>query len=112
MHNIPNTRFSIISFEDQFDRLLPKEMKDYANTHFPTFLPEKGIHGIIAFENLVPFNIDKLHTYTIDDFVEPLMSKNKAASNQFFENVQQKNNSNDGRWLLNGSRTTLKESCR
>ena len=65
VHNTPHTRFSIISFEDQFDKSLPKEMKDYANTHFPTFLPEKGVHGIISFKNLVPFNIDKLHTYTL-----------------------------------------------
>ena len=40
-------------------------MKDYANTHFPTFLQEKAVHGIISFENLVPLNIDKLHTYTL-----------------------------------------------
>lgn len=33
VHNTPHTRFSIISFEDQFDKSLPKEMKDYANTH-------------------------------------------------------------------------------
>lgn len=34
-------------------------------TLIPTFLPEKGVHGIISFKNLVPFNIDKLHTYTL-----------------------------------------------
>ena len=77
-----------MSFEDQFDWLLLKEMKDYVNTHFQIFLPEKGVHGIILFGNLVVFNIDKLHT--IDDFVEPLMSKNEAASNQFFEKINKK----------------------
>ena len=42
-----------MSTEDQFKWLLPKEMAEYVNYHFQTFLPEKGVHDSILMENLI-----------------------------------------------------------
>ena len=86
--NVLMNRFKVMSTEDQFKWLLPKEMAEYVNYHFQTFLPEKGVHDSILMENPLPSNLDQ--PQTVDDFIVPLMSKNETAVDLSLEKVQQK----------------------
>ena len=74
--NVLMNRFKVMSTEDQFKWLLPKEMAEYVNYHFQTFLPEKGVHDSILMENLIQSNVDQRKT--VDDFIVPLISKNES----------------------------------
>ena len=77
-----------MSTEDQFKWLLPEEMTEYVNDHFQTFLRKKGAHDSILMENPIPSNVDQ--PQTVDDFIVPLMSKNKIAVDLSLGKVQQK----------------------
>ena len=86
--NAPMTRFKVMSTEDQFKWLLPEEMAEYVNDHFQTLLPEKGVHDSILMENPIPSNVDQ--PQTVDNFIEPLMSRNETVVDLSLEKVQQK----------------------
>ena len=86
--NVPKKRFKVMSTEDQFKWLLPEKMAGYVNDHFQTLLPEKGVHDSILMENPIPSNVDQ--PQTVDDFIEPLMSKNETVVDLSLDKVQQK----------------------
>ena len=86
--NVPMKQFKVMSTEDQFKWLLPKDMVEYVNDHSQTFLPKKGVHDSILMENPIPSNFDQ--PQTMDDFIVPLMSKNETSVNLSLEKVQQK----------------------
>ena len=63
-------------------------MTEYVNDHFQTFLRKKGVHDSILMENPIPSNVDQ--PQTVDDFIVPLMLKNKTAVDLSLRKVQQK----------------------
>ena len=66
-----NSRFKVVSEEDQYKYSLPTDMAQYANVNFDTYIKEADLMKTVLIKNPVPENINPVKN--LDDFVKDIL---------------------------------------
>ena len=83
-----DSRFRVVSEEDQYKYSLPPDMAQYANVNFDTYIKEADLIKAVLIKNPVPENINPVKT--LDDFVKDILKDKKKQKDLDFDNVLEK----------------------
>ena len=70
-----DSRFKVVSEEDQYKYSLLSDMAQYANVNFDTYIKEEDLIKAVLIKNPVPESINIVKT--LDDFVKDTLKKKK-----------------------------------
>ena len=80
-----DSRFRVVSEENQYKYSLPPDMAQYANVNFDTYIKEADLIKAVLVKNSVPENISPVKT--LDDFVKDILKDKKKQKDLDFDNV-------------------------
>ena len=80
-----DTRFRVVSEEDQYKYSPPPDKAQYANVNFDTYIKEADLIKAVLIKNPVPENINPVKT--LDDFVKNILKGKKKQKDLDFDNV-------------------------
>ena len=83
-----DSRFRVVSEEDQYKYSLPPDRAQYANVNFDTYIKEADIIKAVLIKNPVPENINPVKT--LDDFAKDILKDKKKQKDLDFDNVLEK----------------------
>ena len=81
-----DSRFRLVSEEDQYKYSLPPDMAQWANVNCNTYIKETDLIKAVLIKNLVSQNIDPVKT--LDDFVKDILKDKKKQKDLDFQNFQ------------------------
>ena len=80
-----DSRFRVVSEEDQYKYSLPPDRVQYANVNFDTYIKEPDLIKAVLIKNPVPENINPVKT--LNDFVKNILKGKKKQKDLDFDNV-------------------------
>ena len=83
-----DSRFKVVSEEDQYKYSLLSDMAQYANVNFDTYIKEEDLIKAVLIKNPVPESINIVKT--LDDFVKDTLKEKKKQKDHDFDNVLEK----------------------
>ena len=83
-----DSRFRVVSEEDQYKYSLPLDMAQYTNVKFDTCIKDADLIKAVLIKNPVPENINPVKT--LDDFVKDILKDKKKQKYFDFDNVLEK----------------------
>ena len=71
-----DSRFKVVSEENQYKYSLPPDMAQYVNVNFDIYIKEADLIKAVLIKNPVPENINPVKT--LDDFVKDILKDKKS----------------------------------